>query len=232
MIPVWPWSRRLCLHVFPPQARCLRLYAKWQWLRMRLGSCQDVLNGYATPLLVTIDRQPTSPSARACWAAHHEALVRHQNFGSDHQDGELDTKTAKVLVLKRFNGSLLPKTHHRQFLRSRLLHGAGCEPHSVPERLGTTAKTISGIRYRVRPCFLAGGKRLRVVRRRCWHQHGFMVARSRRRYPGLQHDTHPTPTPVRRLQPLSAAAAISTGYSRWIYGAMGQAAKLEWIRIR
>jgi hypothetical protein len=199
---------------------------------MRLGSCQDVLNGYATPLLVTIDRLPTSPSARGCWAAHHEALVRPQDFGSEPPDGELYTKIVKVLVLKRFNGSLPPKTHHRQFLRSQLLHGAGREPHLVPERLGAYRQNYIGHSISRAPLFLAGGNRLRAVRRRCWHQHGFMVARSRRRYPGLQHDTHPTPAPVRRLQPLSAVAAMSTGYSRWVYGAMGQAAKLEWTRIR
>jgi hypothetical protein len=208
------------------------LYAKWQWPRMRLGSCQDVLNGYATPLLVTIDRLPTSPSARGCWAAHHEALVRPQDFGSEHPDGELHTKIVKVLVLKRFNGSLLPKTHHRQFLRSRLLHGAGCEPHSVPERPVHTAKTIMRIQYRERLCFLAGGNRLRAVIRRRWHQHGFMVARSRRRYPGLQHHAHPTSAPARRLQPLSAIAAMFTGHSRWIHGTLAQAAKLEWTRLR
>ncbi|KAF2035031.1 hypothetical protein EK21DRAFT_55485, partial [Setomelanomma holmii] len=65
----------------------------------------------------------------------------------------------------------------------------------------------------------------------CCHLHGFMVVVSRRRSPDLQHHTQPRPAPSQRSRACSAVVALCAGSSWVINGSLGQAAKLDWIRI-
>jgi hypothetical protein len=129
--------RRLCLQLFPPASTVPRVCTRngsGPSRDLAAQRCLGWLSHALFGLRPSVDQhsQPT----RARWAVHHQALVRHRTFGLEHQACESHTKTVKVLVLKRFNRSPVPKTHRSHDMSIRLLHAASREPHHAPYRKG------------------------------------------------------------------------------------------------